>query len=261
MPYHAQSLACYLLSYFVRINEEECESVEIILGLIPMFNCSTEIDFVAPRTRSLCRRLLPQLKELASRHNPVYSVQKPYYMINIAAMLTTIIRPLVSHQSSYERSELHSTISAAYDFLRSELTNIRTVVAKWIRANPNGLATSPRHHIGSWEYSIKPVARPTARMVIPPSDPPTRVYIRTHQLRRSATYSRRRTSRTMSTISQESKIADILEALELVEPQAGRTRSDSESSCSDSSCVSTPGKDDLDSHFDYAALGCKHPVL
>ncbi|CAE6429124.1 unnamed protein product [Rhizoctonia solani] len=256
MPYHAQSLACYLLSHFTQIGREECESVEVILGLIPTFSCSAGINFVAPRTRGFCRRLIPQLTELAAHYNSVYSVQKPYYMINLTTMLTTIIRPLVSRQSSCERSELHSTIDAACKFLHSDLGNIRTVVSKWVRAHPNGFATSSRH-IGSWEYAIKPVARPTARVVIPPNNPPPKVYVRTHQLNRSATFSRRRASRTPSTHSQESKIADILEALELVEPPASRARTDSESSYSDTSCVSTPDNDDLNTHFDYVALGRK----
>ncbi|CAE7153527.1 unnamed protein product [Rhizoctonia solani] len=181
-------------------------------------------------------------------------------MINITTMLTTIVRPLVSHQSSSERSELNSTIEAACKFLRSDLTSIRTVVSKWVQANPNGFATEPRHYTGSWEYSMKLVARPTARIVIPPNNPPPRVYTQTQHFRRSASFSRRRAAQTASTYSQESKIADILEALELVEPRASRHRSDSESSSSDESCVATPN-DDLDAHFDYAMLGCEQAIM
>ncbi|CAE6471131.1 hypothetical protein ACGC1H_001007 [Rhizoctonia solani] len=260
MPCHAQSLTCHLLSYFAQIGKEECESVEVILGLIPLFNSNTGINVVAPKTRSFCRRLLPQLTELATHHNSRYTVQKPYHMINLTTMLTTIVRPLVYQQSSYERSELHSTIDAAHNFLRSDLANIRAVVSKWIQAHPSGFFEDSRHHIGSWEYSIKPVARPTARIIIPPNNPPPRVYVRTHQFRRSASFTRRRATQTASTYSQESKIADILEALELVEPQTSRARSDSESS-SDSSCITTPNNDDLDTHFDYVTLKRKPSLI
>ncbi|CAE6491331.1 unnamed protein product [Rhizoctonia solani] len=260
MPCHAQSLTCHLLSYFARIGKEECESVEVILELIPLFNSNTGITFVPPKTRSFCRRLLPQLTELAAHFNPIYTVQKPYYMVNLTTMLTSIVEPLVGHQSSHERSELHSTIDAACKFLHSDLTTIRIVVTKWIQTHPSGFIENSRYHIGSWEYSIKLVARPTARIIVPPNSPPPRVNVGSHQFRRSASFSRRRAAQTASTCSQESKIADILEALELVEPQLGRSRSDSESS-SDSSCVPTPNNDDLDTHFDYATLNRKQPLI
>ncbi|CAE6508932.1 unnamed protein product [Rhizoctonia solani] len=176
-------------------------------------------------------------------------------------MLTTIVGPLVSHQSSYERSEVHSTLEAACKFLHSDLTNIKAVVSKWTQTHPNGFVTDSRHHIGSWEYSMKPASRPTARIVIPPNNPPPRVQVRTHQFNRSASFSHRRLAQTASTCSQESRIADILEALELVKPQAGRAQSDSESSSSDSSCVSTPNNDALDTHFDYATLNHKQSII
>ncbi|CEL59235.1 hypothetical protein RSOLAG1IB_03168 [Rhizoctonia solani AG-1 IB] len=260
MACHAQNFTCHLLSYFSQIGKDECESVETVLELIPNFNNATDITFVSPRARSLCRKLLPQLTELAAHHNQVYSVRKPYYMINLSTMLTTIVRPLLAHLSSYERSELHSTIDAARQFLASDLTNIRSVVSKWARIHPYGFTAVSTHHIGSWEYAVKPVARPTAKIVVPPSNTPTRVYIPTRPHRSSAALSSRRTTRTISTHSQESRIADIIEALELVTPPTGRVRSDSESSCSDSSHVSTPNDDKLDTQFDYFEADCKHSI-
>ncbi|ELU39702.1 PP-loop family domain-containing protein [Rhizoctonia solani AG-1 IA] len=225
MTYHAQNVACHLLSYFSQIDRDES---------------FTGITFVSPRARGLCRKLLPRLIELA----------------NLSAMLTTIVRPLLS----YERSELHSTIDAARQFLHSDLKNVRRVVSKWTRNHPHGLSAFLGHHIGSWEYVVKPVARPTARIVIPPSNTPTRVYIPTRPNRSSTTFSSERTARTVSVHSQESRIADIIEALELAKSPTGRTRSDSESSGSDSSYVATPNNDILSPRFDYFEADHEYPV-
>ncbi|QRW15744.1 hypothetical protein RhiXN_03745 [Rhizoctonia solani] len=266
MTYHAQNVACHLLSYFSQIDRDECDSVKCFKSTAlqltrTLFNRKLYWDYLCfSRARGLCRKLLPRLIELAAQHNPVYNVPKPYYMINLSAMLTTIVRPLLAHRSSYERSELHSTIDAARQFLHSDLKNVRRVVSKWTRNHPHGLSAFLGHHIGSWEYVVKPVARPTARIVIPPSNTPTRVYIPTRPNRSSTTFSSERTARTVSVHSQESRIADIIEALELAKSPTGRTRSDSESSGSDSSYVATPNNDILSPRFDYFEADHEYPV-
>jgi hypothetical protein len=155
-------------------------------------------------------------------------------------------------------------MDAAHQFLHSDLENIKIVVSKWARSRSNHYTS--RRHIGFWEYSARPIARPTAKIIVPPDSPPElHESVRHSHLRLSSlSFSYKRTANSKlnspaSTTSQETKLSDLVEALELEGAAVDPGRSlfsmsdDSTIQVAESLCVSTPDED-WDPHFDYFGL-------